>query len=201
MLSSFKQFQEAKRRKKKHGLKMVLNIEGEPVIVGEESLTIPERSIEKKLVLSSKLTIKEVDGLMPSKKKGVFPFFWKDANGQIPQMIRWSWQPASGDFLITSNAQPNFHSMQIQKFGSGHEYESWLRGFYFPAKNQLVIRTYFNPSGVYDDWNAKHREIDQEVETHFIVLIERVAKHQFEVQTGVNNNYLRNTYSRISLDW
>ena len=79
-------------------------------------------------------------------------------------------------------------------------FTSWLRGFVFLHWRQIAVRSYYWPSDQYDDWNAEHAKLDQQVAKAFLAIV-RPAMRGFSFKHPVDNRWLLQTYRRYSNRW
>lgn len=165
---------------------------------------IKARMIEKALKNpSKKIEITKTEGLSPLSKKVVSPFFWKGDNNKKPAMIRWMWNPLSGEMRLSATGQ--MHSSYVKK---DEKFDHWVRGFYFPEKKHIVIRPYA-PFGPY--------EYDSEISNRMLDYIGNLLKLNMELTDPspskpirvikeiygetVNNKTLESKYGKYNRHW
>lgn len=142
----------------------------------------------RKLRIKNVANVTDNGGLVPPKNKAAaHPFLWNDPNTQKPpEVIRWVWSPTTGEMRL---GPASHHAEQIGR--DQIPFDGWVRGFYFPARKQIAVRPYFWPQGPYDDWDASHAELNDQVR-NTITNVLRSAVPNANIQTEVGNSWLQN---------
>ncbi len=134
----------------------------------------------------------------PQADLNAHPFFWKESDGSLqkdPSEIRWVWNPMTGDLHIGTQDR---HSEMTPR---DTDWESVLRGFYFPAKKLVAIRPFYWPDGTYDQWDEGHAELSADVQMTFVMAMQPTLQQQdpeVEFKTNIDNKWLQGTTGRYS---
>ena len=135
----------------------------------------------------NRINIVKIDGLTPREGQdpNSFPFTWvEEFSGKVPEEIRWSWNPVNGDMMLGTAMR---HAEQIDQYnrsrsraktpGGKIDFDGWLRGFYIPDRNQVLVRTYYWPTDPYDQYDEDHAQLNAEVYSALMtVMIQHFAK-------------------------
>jgi len=131
----------------------------------------------------------------PKPDMQAYPFFWKEIGQKTPQEIRWIWNPQTGDMYV--GTQLRHAGMTPQ----GTEWDSVLRGFYFPSNKTVAIRPFYWPDGSYDQWDTGHAELSADIQMIFVTAIEPTLKQQepeIDFKLNIDNKWLQSTTGRYS---
>ena len=142
------------------------------------------------------------------------PFNRPDYAGvQKPSVIRWMWNPKSGEMLMdSSQMHAIMHGVYMNtlrgKGKSTADFDLWLRGFYFPGTRELAIRP-FNlealfPKSQYasEDDEAEYREAAAEfsdrMQEYLRGMLEKEIGKKFKkFHKNVDNQYLADKFRGV----
>lgn len=146
----------------------------------------------RQMSLSNKLTFPEREemqrgGLFPPlRQKNVSPFKWKGRGQKDLGIVRWIWHPVTGQFLMGDQMQ---HAVQVP---GGSKFGEWVRGFWDPKNNRVMIRTYFNPTRKNDSWNGEHARTNarvmERIEKILRAHLTPLVGNKLEIITNVDND-------------
>ena len=147
----------------------------------------------------SRINIAETKGLCPPPTaKSVHPFFWiEDGTNKLPDVIRFSWQPQTGDCYVGVVIR---HVFQIPK-DERYPFASYLRGFSFPGSRTIALRTYYWPGETYDFFDESHADLHDRVTDGFLAALKPSLPRGVRTFRSVDNHWLRQTNGHISLYW
>ena len=163
-----------------------------------------DKNSAREIPMSSTLEFKDLDrsGLLTEaydpKIKDVHPFLRPTIGGQVPQYIRWMYNPMTGEMLVDSGS--GMHAEQLDKYrrklkekgADTNEFEAWLRGFYVPKTGQLAMRPYW-PRDDYDAYDDAHMEINRRIQEHVRNLLQAQMKDaKLDAVHDIDNDWLRN---------
>lgn len=133
-------------------------------------------------------------GLVPPNGDISAPAFaWVTPNGNPPASFRWMWNPETGQVLLhwgTSSAGAMQHALMLrnhEKSKGKISFDKWLRGYYIPGKQLVLMRPYGDES-LWDDpempeVNAK---VQQAAEAHFQRLMGSYAPN-LSIMNNISN--------------
>jgi hypothetical protein len=153
----------------------------------------------RNLIIVPRIEVVHTAGLCcPPRRPYAHPFWWVDARTRrLPQCIRYSWCPVSG---LCYAGLEHRHAEQIPP-STEYPFESFLRGFAFPIRRAIALRTFYWPEHAGDAWNNFHAELDARIEKVFLATLRPVMPRGIKVHHNVDNRFLRQTYFEISLFW
>jgi hypothetical protein len=162
------------------------------------------RALEKAPIVS-RINVTDTGTLQPPQGKTgpklTHPFFWVNQYGVRPDIIRWVWNPITGEMRL---GEVHNHAMLISS--NDMSFDNWLRGFYFPEKKEIAIR----PFGVSDNFDPeKSKKI---IEKFTVLILPRVKasdsspSRPIKIVTHisgdyVNNSTLRSRYGKYGSSW
>ena len=125
------------------------------------------------------------------KYKQEHPFYWKEQfRSYEPDELRWSWNPKTGDLVVGADAD---HIAQINS--RYPNIDQWVRGFYIPSKNQVIVRPFYweqnekNAERV--GWDDKHEALNAELIGTIVYLLEAtLPKKVKQWEFNVDNEWL-----------
>jgi hypothetical protein len=145
----------------------------------------------KKFPINSNINITNTGELVaPKGKPKAFPFQYVMPMGNAPETIRWVWNPRTGEMRMNPSG---FHAQQIKK---DEKFDQWVRGFYFPKKKLVAIRPYFSPSGAYDNWDASHAALNENIVARLTQALNK-AFPGAKIEQGVDNQWLKNNINPL----
>ncbi len=153
----------------------------------------------------NKVNIISIDGLAPKEGQdpNSFPFTWgDDIYGKTPEEIRWSWNPVNGDMMLGTAMR---HAEQIDQYNRSRsrdkapsgkiDFDGWLRGFYIPDRNQVLVRTYYWPTDPYDQWDEDHAQLNAEVYATFMTIMNQQFSEtdmgEVDYKGNIDNDWLK----------
>jgi hypothetical protein len=153
------------------------------------------RSLEK-APIASKINITNTGYLEPPQGKGgtkklLHPFFWVNQYGEKPSVIRWVWNPHTGEMRVGDQMS---HAMMISS--KDMSFDNWLRGFYFPAKKEIAIR----PFGLADSFDSDRSQ--KVIEKFAAMILPRVKSNDpspsrpIKIVTNIGGDYVNNSTLR-----
>lgn len=100
----------------------------------------------------------------------VFPPSWTPKSGDRahPEPKYILWHPPTGELLL-SNVKPR-PPLLAEVYGS-HPFRSYVQAFWFPSEARLIIRTYWNPSGPAEGFDAAARRTSYVAQRRFVSLM------------------------------
>jgi hypothetical protein len=155
------------------------------------------KSKAQQFPIVNKINITSVSGLKEDARK--HPFLWKGEFGNMaPDVIRWIWNPQTGEMII--NAHDNHAQMVPRKSKFGE----WVRGFYLPARKMVLVRPYFNPQkkGKFlQDWNEEHSATNDRVMSVIYGLLIGLMRRipGLKVQLNIGNNDVKQLTGRANV--
>ncbi len=126
----------------------------------------------------------------PQKDMSAHEFFWLEPGQRVPSEIRWIWNPMTGDAHVGTQSR---HSGMTP---SGTDWDSVLRGFYFPDKKMVAIRSYYWPNGAYDQWDEGHSQLNADIQMAFVMAVKPTLQQQdpgVDFSLNIDNGWLRAT--------
>jgi len=132
---------------------------------------------------------------VPKVDQNAHPFFWKERGQRVPSEIRWIWNPQTGDMYVGTQSR---HAGMTP---SGTDWDSVLRGFYFPSNKTVAIRPFYWPNGTYDQWDSDHAELSADIQMIFVTAIQPTLEQQepaVQFQLNIDNKWLQSTTGRYS---
>lgn len=153
----------------------------------------------RNLIIVPKIEIVSTTGLCcPARRPDTHPFWWvRSDTMRQPDCLRFSWCPVNG---LCYAGLEHRHKNQIPE-SNLLPFESYLRGFHFPLRREIALRTFYWPEGEDDGWDRSHAELDRRVEDDFLAVLGPVMPRGIRVHRRVHNQFLRQNYFEISLNW